>query len=92
MMGLLGDRACGPCLLRSMNKLGILQGKLDCCNDIARRWGAIKDAPPEPCAPSVGTQTQQVLLGAASKTAAVHSVGGGTAALALRSLARKLRV
>lgn len=40
----------------------------------------------------MGTQTQKVLLSAASETAAVHSIGGHTAALALRSLVKKLRV
>lgn len=92
MIRLLGDRTYGPRFLRSMNKLGILQGKQGCCIDTAGRWGAIESALPEPYAPSVGTQTQQVFLGAASETAAVHSVGGRAAALALRSQERKLRV
>lgn len=50
--------------------------------------------PPEPGAPSVGTEAQQVLPGAASEAAAVHRIGGpaAAAAAALRSLGRKLQV
>lgn len=43
------DRApCGPRFLRSMNNLGILEGKLGCFIDTARRRGPIKEALPEP--------------------------------------------
>lgn len=53
--------------------------------------GAIKDPSPESRTPSGGTEVPQVLLCAASETAAVRRVRGRTAAVALRSLGRKLR-
>lgn len=44
-----------------------------------------------PGPPSGGTEAPQILLSAASETAAVCRVHGRTAAVALRSLGRKLR-
>lgn len=59
---------------------------------ILTEWGGgIKDPSPESRTPSGGTEVPQVLLCAASETAAVCRVRGGTAAVALRSLGRKLR-